>query len=144
MSYFRIVATVLSESSTSWFELLVVIALYLFALSAVAQTPETAAGAALPMELAVESVPNAINVPLRQLRAQLGELPRDQKILFIRGTRACCAARILLQKGSAQEPRWRHVGQNTGGELLAVDSTAFPETSRELAYEASEVTRVQP
>jgi hypothetical protein len=64
----------------------VVIALFLFALSALVQTPETAAGAALPMELAVESVPNAIDVPLGQLRAQLGELPAIRRFSRLTGT----------------------------------------------------------
>jgi hypothetical protein len=30
------------------------------------------------MELAVENVPGAINIPLGQLRGRLGELPRDR------------------------------------------------------------------
>ena len=34
-------------------------------------------------ELAVESVPGAVNIPLGQLRARLGELPRDQEIQVI-------------------------------------------------------------
>ena len=33
-----------------------------------------------PVELAVESVPGAVNIPLGQLRARLGELPRDREI----------------------------------------------------------------
>jgi NADPH-dependent 2,4-dienoyl-CoA reductase/sulfur reductase-like enzyme/rhodanese-related sulfurtransferase len=54
-----------------------------------------------PQELAVESVPGAINIPLPQLRARLGELPRDQEILVIcrSGQRAYYATRILLQNG---------------------------------------------
>ncbi len=36
-----------------------------------------------PQELAVESVPGAVNIPLPQLRARLGELPRDREILVI-------------------------------------------------------------
>ena len=32
-----------------------------------------------PPELAVESVPGALNIPLPQLRARLGELPRDRR-----------------------------------------------------------------
>ena len=52
-------------------------------------------------ELAVESVPGAINIPLPQLRARLGELPRDREILTIcrSGGRAYFAARILQQNG---------------------------------------------
>jgi NADPH-dependent 2,4-dienoyl-CoA reductase/sulfur reductase-like enzyme/rhodanese-related sulfurtransferase len=54
-----------------------------------------------PAELAVESVPGAINIPLPQLRARLGELPRDREILIIcrSGQRAYYATRILLQNG---------------------------------------------
>jgi NADPH-dependent 2,4-dienoyl-CoA reductase/sulfur reductase-like enzyme/rhodanese-related sulfurtransferase len=54
-----------------------------------------------PQELAVETVPGAINIPLPQLRTRLGELPRDQEILVIcrSGQRAYYATRILLQNG---------------------------------------------
>jgi rhodanese-related sulfurtransferase len=54
-----------------------------------------------PTELAVERVPGAINIPLPQLRARLGELPRDREILTIcrSGGRAYFAARILQQNG---------------------------------------------
>ena len=54
-----------------------------------------------PPELAVEAVPGAVNIPLPQLRARLGELPRDREILvFCRsGQRAYYATRILLQNG---------------------------------------------
>ena len=52
-------------------------------------------------ELAVESVPGAVNIPLGQLRARLGELPRDQEIQIIcrSGQRAYYATRALLQNG---------------------------------------------
>ena len=54
-----------------------------------------------PQELAVESVPGAVNIPLPQLRSRLGELPRDREILVIcrSGGRAYFATRILLQNG---------------------------------------------
>jgi len=54
-----------------------------------------------PVELAVEQAPGAVNIPLGQLRAHLGELPRDREILVIcrSGQRAYSATRILLQKG---------------------------------------------
>ena len=54
-----------------------------------------------PMELAVEKVPGAVNIPLGQLRTRLGELPRDRAILVIcrSGTRSYYATRILLQNG---------------------------------------------
>ncbi|MFI3219992.1 MAG: FAD-dependent oxidoreductase [Methylococcales bacterium] len=54
-----------------------------------------------PMELAVESVPNAINIPLGQIRDRLNELPLDREIHVIcrSGQRAYYATRILLQHG---------------------------------------------
>jgi rhodanese-related sulfurtransferase len=54
-----------------------------------------------PAELAVESVPGVLNIPLRQLRDRLGELPRDREILvFCRtGARSYNATRLLLQNG---------------------------------------------
>jgi NADPH-dependent 2,4-dienoyl-CoA reductase/sulfur reductase-like enzyme/rhodanese-related sulfurtransferase len=54
-----------------------------------------------PVELVVESVPGAVNIPLGQLRARLGELPRDREILIIcrSAQRAYYATRILLQNG---------------------------------------------
>ncbi len=47
------------------------------------------------------SVPGAVNIPLPELRARLGELPRDREILVIcrSGQRAYYATRILLQNG---------------------------------------------
>ena len=49
----------------------------------------------------MEQVPGAVNIPLGQLRARLGELPRDQEILFIcrSGQRAYYAKRMPLQQG---------------------------------------------
>jgi len=54
-----------------------------------------------PAELALEQAPDAVNIPLGQLRARLGELPRDRDILVIcrSGQRAYYATRILLQNG---------------------------------------------
>ena len=54
-----------------------------------------------PPELAVETVPGALNIPLPQLRSRLGELPRDREILVIcrSAQRAYYATRILLQNG---------------------------------------------
>ena len=54
-----------------------------------------------PFELAVEGVPDALNIPLGQLRTRLGELPRDREINIIcrSGQRAYIATRILLQNG---------------------------------------------
>jgi len=54
-----------------------------------------------PVELAVERAPGAVNIPMGQLRARLGELPRDCEILVIcrSGQRAYYATRMLLQNG---------------------------------------------
>ena len=54
-----------------------------------------------PIEQAVEKVPEALNIPLGQLRARLGELPRDREIHVIcrSGQRAYYATRILVQNG---------------------------------------------
>jgi rhodanese-related sulfurtransferase len=54
-----------------------------------------------PIELAVEGLPEALNIPLSQLRARLGELPRDQEIhVYCRsGQRAYYATRVLMQNG---------------------------------------------
>jgi NADPH-dependent 2,4-dienoyl-CoA reductase/sulfur reductase-like enzyme/rhodanese-related sulfurtransferase len=54
-----------------------------------------------PAELAVESVPEAVNIPMGQLRARLSELPRDREINVVcrSGQRAYIATRMLLQKG---------------------------------------------
>jgi rhodanese-related sulfurtransferase len=54
-----------------------------------------------PPELEVESVPGAVNIPLPQLRARLGELPRDKEIQVIcrSAVRAYYATRILIQNG---------------------------------------------
>ena len=54
-----------------------------------------------PFELAVESVPGAVNIPLGQLRERLRELPHDREIHVVcrSGGRAYYAVRILLQNG---------------------------------------------
>jgi NADPH-dependent 2,4-dienoyl-CoA reductase/sulfur reductase-like enzyme/rhodanese-related sulfurtransferase len=54
-----------------------------------------------PVELVVERVPDAVNIPLGQLRARLGELPRDREIHVIcrSAQRGYYATRILLQNG---------------------------------------------
>jgi NADPH-dependent 2,4-dienoyl-CoA reductase/sulfur reductase-like enzyme/rhodanese-related sulfurtransferase len=51
-----------------------------------------------PVELVVESVPGAVNIPLGELRARLAELPQDREILVIcrSAQRAYYATRILL------------------------------------------------
>jgi NADPH-dependent 2,4-dienoyl-CoA reductase/sulfur reductase-like enzyme/rhodanese-related sulfurtransferase len=54
-----------------------------------------------PVELALESVPDSVNIPIGQLRDRLGELPRDQQIHVIcrSGQRAYYATRMLAQNG---------------------------------------------
>jgi len=54
-----------------------------------------------PVELVVESLPGAVNIPIAQLRARLGELPRDREVLVVcrSAQRAYYATRILLQNG---------------------------------------------
>ena len=54
-----------------------------------------------PVELAVESVPGAVNISMGQLRARLDELPRDREIHIIcrSAQRAYYATRILVQNG---------------------------------------------
>ena len=54
-----------------------------------------------PFELAVENVPEAVNIPLGQLRSRLDEFPRDKEInVFCRSAqRSYYATRILLQNG---------------------------------------------
>jgi rhodanese-related sulfurtransferase len=54
-----------------------------------------------PVELVVEKLPGAVNIPLPQLRGRLAELPRDQEINVVcrSGGRAYFATRILQQNG---------------------------------------------
>ena len=54
-----------------------------------------------PVELVVERVPGAVNIPLGELRKRLDELPCDREILVIcrSAQRAYYATRILLQNG---------------------------------------------
>lgn len=54
-----------------------------------------------PVELVVERVPGAVNIPLSKLRSRLGDLPRDREILIIcrSAQRAYYATRVLLQNG---------------------------------------------
>jgi NADPH-dependent 2,4-dienoyl-CoA reductase/sulfur reductase-like enzyme/rhodanese-related sulfurtransferase len=54
-----------------------------------------------PVEMVVESLPGAVNIPLGELRSRLSELPRDREVLVIcrSAQRAYYATRILLQNG---------------------------------------------
>jgi NADPH-dependent 2,4-dienoyl-CoA reductase/sulfur reductase-like enzyme/rhodanese-related sulfurtransferase len=73
-----------------------------------------------PVELVVENVEGAVNIPFGQLRARLNELPRDREILVIcrSGGRAYFATRILLQNGF----KARNL---SGGMLSRAHSTTF-------------------
>ena len=53
------------------------------------------------VELAVEQVPGAVNIPLGELRSRLGDLPLDSTIHVVcrSGQRAYYATRILAQEG---------------------------------------------
>ena len=52
-----------------------------------------------PVELAVEIVPGAVNIPLGQLRSRLAELPKDREIHIIcrSAQRAYYATQMLQQ-----------------------------------------------
>ena len=54
-----------------------------------------------PVEIVLENVPDAVNIPLGDLRRRLDELPRDKEILVTcrSAQRAYYATRILLQNG---------------------------------------------
>jgi len=54
-----------------------------------------------PVEFAADSVDDAVNIPLDELRARLDELPKDKTIIIYCGIglRAYIACRILMQKG---------------------------------------------
>ena len=73
-----------------------------------------------PIELAVEYVPGAVNIPLGQLRDRLDELPRDQEIHVVcrSGQRAYYATRLLLQKGF-------RASNISGGMLSRVQTSIF-------------------
>ena len=73
-----------------------------------------------PPELQVEDVTGALSIPLPELRARLGELPRDRETLVIcrSGQRVYYATRILLQHGFEAE-------NVAGGKLSRSHATQF-------------------
>jgi rhodanese-related sulfurtransferase len=77
-----------------------------------------------PVELVIESVPGAVNIPLGQLRGRLGDLPRDREICVIcrSAQRAYYATRILLQNGFK--------ARNISGGMLSRAMVATAETER--------------
>jgi len=79
-----------------------------------------------PMELAVESVPGAVNIPIGQLRARLAELPRDREIHVIcrSGQRAYLATRILLQNG--------YKAKNVSGGMLSLAHNYLLDTNKDV------------
>ena len=76
-------------------------------------------------ELAVESAEGAVNIPLGQLRARLGELPRDREIHVVcrSGQRAYYATRILLQNGFQ--------ARNVSGGMLSLAQHYLLDTDKE-------------
>jgi NADPH-dependent 2,4-dienoyl-CoA reductase/sulfur reductase-like enzyme/rhodanese-related sulfurtransferase len=77
------------------------------------------------VELSVENVPEAVNIPLGQLRKRLDELPRDREIHVIcrSGQRAYYATRILLQNGFK--------AKNVSGGMLSLAHNYLLDPSRE-------------
>ena len=64
-----------------------------------------------PVELAVESVPGAVNIPMGQLRSRLGELPqrpRNPRHLPLRPARLLCDAHSFAERVQGQEYFRRH------------------------------------
>jgi NADPH-dependent 2,4-dienoyl-CoA reductase/sulfur reductase-like enzyme/rhodanese-related sulfurtransferase len=78
------------------------------------------------IELAVENVPGATNIPLGQLRNRLNELPHDREIHVIcrSGQRAYLATRILLQNGFK--------AKNVSGGMLSLAQNHMLDFSNEL------------
>jgi NADPH-dependent 2,4-dienoyl-CoA reductase/sulfur reductase-like enzyme/rhodanese-related sulfurtransferase len=78
-----------------------------------------------PVELAVENVPGALNIPVGQLRERLGELPRDREIHVIcrSGQRAYNAIRILLQNG--------FTARNVAGGMLSLAQNSMFDANAE-------------
>ena len=82
-----------------------------------------------PPELAVESVPGAVNIPLPQLRARLGELPRDREIFVI-----CRSARARLLRDAHPAAERVQGAEHLGRHARAVAPRA--RSARERAVDA--------
>jgi rhodanese-related sulfurtransferase len=69
-------------------------------------------------EVAAQSVPGALHIPLKQLRGRLAEVPRDRPVHVVcrSGQRAYLATRILLQNGIT--------ARTVSGGVLAVRQSA--------------------
>ena len=71
-----------------------------------------------PVELVVERVPGAVNIPLEELRARLTELPKDREIRLIcrSGQRAyCCDADPAAERLQGEEHLRRHAVARRAG-----------------------------
>ncbi len=55
----------------------------------------------IPQAFAIKTIPNAINIPINNLRERLNEIPKDKKVILFcnTGYTSYCASRILLQNG---------------------------------------------
>lgn len=75
------------------------------------------------IELAVENIEGAINIPLGQLRSRLHELPKEREIhvLCRSGQRAYLATRILLQNG--------YKAKNISGGMMSQAQNTLMETN---------------
>ena len=74
-----------------------------------------------PVELAVERVPGAVNIPLGQLRARLGELPRDREIhrhLPLRPARLLRDAHPAAERVQGPDHLRRHAVAGARDDLL--------------------------
>jgi NADPH-dependent 2,4-dienoyl-CoA reductase/sulfur reductase-like enzyme/rhodanese-related sulfurtransferase len=83
-----------------------------------------------PLEFAAGHIDDAVNIPLGQLRARLGELPRDRQVLLCCGVgqRAYYAVRLLRQRGfdacvlSGGMRTYNHLPEDSGEPEAAVAS----------------------
>jgi rhodanese-related sulfurtransferase len=77
-----------------------------------------------PSETAAEKGPKALNIPVGQLRARLGEIPRDREIhVFCRsGQRSYLATRILLQNGFK--------AKNISGGMLLLEQSGLIDSAK--------------
>ncbi len=84
-----------------------------------------------PAELVVECVPDAVNIPLGQLRSRLGELPcnREIHVICCSGQRGYYATRVLLQN--------RFKARNISGGMLSRAMLTVDLKSRQPAKSAA-------
>ena len=55
----------------------------------------------VPEAFSIKTIPNAINIPINNIRERLNEIPKDKKVILFcnTGYTSYCASRILLQNG---------------------------------------------